>query len=314
MRRLDTFLGHLRAERGLSGETLRAYSVDLVQLGEFLSGRWGLGDADPDFDEVTVQDIRAFLALVHGEASPATRARKLSSMRTFLDWIAEHRGDDRNPARSVSSPRRGLRLPTTLSLREAESLTELPAPGRSEALERRDRAIAELLYGSGLRVSESVSLDTRRIDLKRNEVLVLGKGRKERRVPLGEPACDAIVSWMLARRSLKPTEAAGDALFLNARGGRLTSRSVRRMLKTRGLLAGLAKDVHPHALRHSFATHLLDGGADLRAIQEMLGHASLSTTQRYTHLTVEGLLGIHRRCHPREAAGESNESPEGRSE
>jgi len=311
-RRLPSFLEHLRLERGLSEHTLRAYERDLVQVSDFLRERWSLPlhEAGPDADRIEPRDVRAFLAACHGKNSPATRRRKLSALRTFLDWVAEHRGDDRNPARALASPKRRRRLPNVLTIPEADRLA---APGaepegvRDALLASRDLAIVELLYGSGLRVSECVGLDVGSLDFGRREVRVLGKGRKERVVPLGEPACLALRAWLelrpLLRSSAPISQAASggasEAVFLNARGGRLTDRSVRRLLKKRGVVAGLSKDVHPHALRHSFATHLLDGGADLRAIQEMLGHVSLSTTQQYTHLTVEGLLEAHRSFHPR---------------
>ena len=303
MRRLERFLDHLRAERGLSPATTRAYRRDLLQLRDFLFVRWALEQGElPDLDRLDPREVRAFLALRHGRSAPATRARKLAAIRTFCDWLADLRGDDRNPGRPLASPRLGRHLPRVLGIADAEKLAEGPKgepAGGSWLVERRDRAVVELLYGSGLRVGECESLDTAGIDLKRNEVRVIGKGNKERRVPLGEPCAEALVAWLEARELMNPAPAAGDALFLNARGGRLSSRSVRRMVKGRALRAGIDIDVHPHALRHSFATHLLDGGADLRSIQEMLGHASLSTTQRYTHLSVDRLLDVHRRCHPR---------------
>lgn len=306
MRRLERFLDHLRAERGLSPATVRAYRRDLLQLRDFLRERWELGqDELPDLDRLEPREVRAFLALRHGRSSPATRARKLAAIRTFGDWLADLRGDDRNPGRPLSSPRLGRHLPRVLAIGEAEQLAEGPVVQEQAGLspvERRDRAVVELLYGSGLRVGECESLDTGGIDLKRNEVRVIGKGNKERRVPLGEPCAEALVAWLEARPMMKPAPAAGEALFLNARGGRLSARSIRRMVKGRALRAGVDMDVHPHALRHSFATHLLDGGADLRSIQEMLGHASLSTTQRYTHLSVDRMLDVHRRCHPRGGA------------
>lgn len=308
MRRLPAFLDHLRAERGLSPNTLRAYALDLSQFASFLREREGLAnDQEPDLDALDPRQVRAFLALAHGSSAPATRARKLAAIRTMCDWIADHRGDDRNPARAISSPRCGRHLPRTLSPGQADALAEGPRSAEEPEqgdlhrglLELRDRAVVELLYGSGLRVGEVESLDIDGLDLRRSEVRVIGKGSKERRVPMGEPCTDALAAWLEVRPLLSPATPAGRALFLNARGGRLTARSIRRMLAERALLAGIDVHVHPHALRHSFATHLLDGGADLRAIQEMLGHASLSTTQRYTHLTVDRLLDVHRRCHPR---------------
>jgi len=301
--RVPRFLEFLALERGLSSHTVTAYGRDLRQFDQFLRGHWQLADGElPDADVIGPADVRSFLARVCSAHSSATRRRKLSALRTFLDWVADHRGDDRNPARALKSPKRRQSLPHVLSIPEAEAMVESGVDRGKLAegvLALRDLALLELLYGSGLRSSECVSLDTLRIDLKKSQVRVMGKGRKERIVPLGEPCVQALSEWLQVRPLLAPTAAAGAALFLNARGGRLTTRSVRRIVKQRGLVTGVRGDVHPHALRHSFATHLLDGGADLRAIQEMLGHASLSTTQQYTHLTVEGLMGTHRRCHPR---------------
>jgi integrase/recombinase XerC len=316
--RLRSFLEHLRVERGLADLSIRAYGLDLGQFGEFLRLRDGLRpDRLPDVDKLNVRDVRAFLAQIHASHSSSSRARKLSTIRTFLDWVADQRGDDRNPARIVVSPKRSQRLPEVLSPGEADRLAEAePIPAsvglgaapshravRDEALAARDRAVVELLYGSGLRVGECVSLDIGQIDLKRGEVHVIGKGNKERIVPLGEPSRDALRDWLAVEGLFGRNENAQRALFLNTRGGRMSDRSVRRMVKQRALMAGVDKDVHPHALRHSFATHLLDGGADLRAIQEMLGHASLSTTQRYTHRKVESLLRVHRSSHPRGSDG-----------
>ena len=293
---IERFIEHLRVERGLSEHTCRAYRRDLEQLAEHLDT---LGTTD--LDALTPRDLRGFLATRHARSAPATRARKLASLRTFLDWVAERRGDDRNPARALSAPRRSQHLPHVLAEAEAGRLADVePAADtvRAQTLRTRDAALVELLYGSGLRVSEVVGLDIAGLDLKTGAVRVTGKGRKERVVPMPRSAVDGVADWLTLRPLLAPAEDEA-AVFLNARGGRLSARSVSRLLKTRALDAGVPKDVHPHALRHSFATHLLEGGADLRSIQEMLGHASLSTTQKYTHLTVEGLLGVHRACHPR---------------
>ena len=302
-RRLPAFEQHLRVERGLSEHTVRAYLSDLEQLRSFLGDR---RDGAVDADSISVADLRAWLASQRGAWTATTRGRKLASARTFLDWVAEREGHDRNPARALRTPKARRKLPEVLSAPEAEELAELQVPAqtlRQQVLRLRDRAIVELLYGSGLRVSECVGLDRGAVDTKSGRVRVWGKGRKERLVPLGEPGCAAVEDWLEARALLKPVEGTA-ALFLNARGGRLSSRSVGRMLKQRSLRAGLTADAHPHALRHSFATHLLDGGADLRAIQEMLGHANLSTTQKYTHLTLAGLVEVHQRCHPHAEAEE----------
>ena len=293
--RVAAFVQHLFVTRNLSPHTAKAYRTDLAQMGRFLEAR-GRGD----LSEVTTRDLRAFLASLSSLAA-TTRARKLSALRTFFDWVAEERGDGRNPARALGAPRKAQRLPHVLSAGEAARLAEpnaRPSTLRREVLLARDAVIVELLYGSGLRVSECVGLDIQQLDLRKGEVRVLGKGSKERIVPLSAAAVDAVQEWLVVRTLLQPA-AEESALVLNARGGRLSARSAARLIKQRGLVAGVAKDVHPHALRHSFATHLLEGGADLRSIQEMLGHASLSTTQKYTHLTTDSLLSVHRRAHPR---------------
>ena len=303
---LVRFLESLSLERGLSVHTVRAYHRDIRQFREFLVLHWGLAeDQVPNTSRITPADVRSFLAREHAHHSPSTRRRKLSALRTFLDWVADRRGDDRNAARSLSSPKRRTHLPSVLSAREAAALLDAGEPCdalTATLLGLRDLSLLELLYGSGLRASECVGLDSTSIDLKNSEVRVMGKGRKERIVPLSEPCVRVLAALLLARTRAKPRPEARAALFLNARGGRLSARSLRRIVKQRGLTSGVPKDVHPHALRHSFATHLLEGGADLRAIQEMLGHASLSTTQQYTHLTVDGLVGAHRSAHPRGGA------------
>jgi len=299
-RELAEFVRHLEVERNLSPNTVAAYRKDLSQLMSFLEQKLDTGFSAED---VSTRDLRSFLGTL-ATTAPATRARKLSALRVFFSWAAERRGDDRNPASALSAPRTGRRLPHVLSAAEADVLADAPSRKttvRQEVLAARDAVLVELLYGSGLRVSECTGLDINRLDLTRGEVRVLGKGDKERVVPMAQAAVDAVRSYLSVRPLLNPGPAE-KALVLNARGGRLTSRSAGRLLKARGLQSGVMKDVHPHALRHSFATHLLEGGADLRSIQEMLGHASLSTTQNYTHLTTDSLLSVHRRCHPRGAA------------
>jgi integrase/recombinase XerC len=307
---LGEFVTHLGAHRGLSPETARAYASDLGQFVAWLAAERG-SVVFPD--GVQARDVRAFLARRHGSAEPATRGRKLSALRTFFRWWGERLGHDHNPARGLVGPRRPRKLPTVLTAPEAEAtvLGRDPEPELPVGLAAlRDRAIVELMYGSGLRVSEVASLDLRSLDLRSGEVRVLGKGRKERVVPLGEPCIEALRAWVQARPRL-PVGEGEQAVFLNLRGGRLTTRSMGRLLAVRALAAHVPRHVHPHAMRHSFATHLLDGGADLRAIQEMLGHASLATTQRYTHVTTEGLLAAHRAAHPRARLRPEKKPPSG---
>jgi integrase/recombinase XerC len=216
-----------------------------------------------------------------------------------------------NPAAPVATPKAPQTLPRHLRPGEIESLLEAPA-GDSD-LERRDRALLELLYATGLRVSEAMSLDWLELDLKGRTLRVIGKGDKERMVPFGRPALEALRAWRERWPGVRrETAGDGDPVFLNARGGRLTDRSARRVVDRWVDAAALARGVHPHTLRHTFATHLLEAGADLRAIQELLGHASLATTQRYTHVDIERLLTVYRGAHPRARGGAHGAGPEGK--
>jgi len=290
---IDRFLDHLSAEKGASAHTLRAYGTDLRQFRAFLGEQTDARDVQ-DIDH---KQIRRFLASLAGRCTASTISRKLSAVRSLFDHLVRTEALRSNPAKRVQTPKVPRKLPTFLTREEARVLVEREAQADT-ALARRDAAILELLYGCGLRVAELVSLDVEGVQSVTDLLRVQGKGSKERDVPVGPPARCAIERYLELRSQLEP--APGEpALFINARGGRLGDRSIRRIVKRSGLLAAVLKDLHPHALRHSFATHLLEGGADLRAIQEMLGHASLATTQRYTHLTIEQLMEIYEACHPR---------------
>ena len=290
---IDRFLDHLRAEKGASAHTLRAYGTDLRQFRSFLVEQT---DARAVHD-VDHRQIRRFLASFAGRCAASTTSRKLSVVRSFFDFLVRTEVMRSNPAKRVRMPKVPQKLPTFLTREEARVLVEREAQSDT-ALARRDAAILELLYGCGLRVAELVSLDVEDVRSVTELLRVEGKGNKERDVPVGPPARCAIERYLALRAELRPSSGE-PALFVNFRGGRLSDRSIRRVVKRAGLLAAVLKDLHPHALRHSFATHLLEGGADLRAIQEMLGHSSLATTQRYTHLTIEQLLEIYETCHPR---------------
>ncbi|MEB2346716.1 MAG: tyrosine recombinase XerC [Deltaproteobacteria bacterium] len=285
----------LAAERNLSPHTRRAYGSDLAQLAAHLGPA-----ARPE--AVTADELRAYLAARHRRLQPASLGRKLAAIRAFYRWLVREAGLERDPSAGLAGPKQPLRLPRPLSVDDCVALAEgeragAPA-GRAEAL--RDRALVELLYGAGLRVGELVALDVRDLDLLAREVRVLGKGRKERSVPLPEAARCALAAWLEARR--RPGYQA-EPLFVSLAGGRagrrLGERAVRRLLARRAATAGVADRVHPHRLRHSYATHLLDMGADLREIQELLGHASLSTTQRYLAVSAERLFEVYDRAHPR---------------
>jgi integrase/recombinase XerC len=288
---IDRFQQFLIVERNVSAHTCAAYLRDLAEFREFLAGHGGADAALlPRIDHLL---LRRYLAELHQRNQRTSIARKLSALRTFFRYLVREGVLTVNPAEGVATPKRNRYLPKTLSVDEAAALMERGHGANVLAL--RDRAILELLYSSGLRVSELTGLNLGGLDLRENLVRVLGKGRKERIVPVGRKAHEALAAYLEARGT------GGDEapLFVNHRGGRLTPRSVQRHLKTRLLKAGVLKDISPHALRHSFATHLLDGGADLRAIQELLGHASLSTTQRYTQVSVDQLMAVYDKAHPR---------------
>ncbi len=249
--------------------------------------------------------IRAYLSHAAGAAGAVSLARKLSAIRSLYRFLVREGLAEANPARAVATPRRPRRLPEVLPEDEVAALVE--SPRLAAPLERRDRAFLELLYASGLRVSELTGLDVGDADLGAGLVRVLGKRQKERIVPFGRPAAEALRRYLEEARPVLAAGAergrGGEALFLNHRGGRLTSRSVARRLEGWTRRAGLARHVHPHVLRHCFATHLLGNGADLRGIQELLGHASLSTTQRYTHLDWKRLAEVYDSAHPRARSG-----------
>jgi len=283
---VDAFAAHLAQVERASPHTQRAYVSDLRQLARFL------GERGTSLDAATRDDLRAFLASRFSANSPATLARKQASLRAFYEHRVRMGHIADSPARRLVFPKRRVSLPNVVSVDDCFALLEAPSARTAAGL--RDRAALELLYGAGLRVSELVGLDLSH--LQHDCVRVLGKGGKERVVPLVAKARAALLRYLSRRQELGPKS---EALFLNRRGGRLTARSVARQLDRYALVAGARRHVHPHALRHSFATHLLDMGADLRGIQELLGHASLSTTQRYTHVSSERLLQVYEDSHPR---------------
>lgn len=286
---LDEFAAHLEQVERASKHTRRSYLSDLRQLAAFLEAR---GTA---LDAASRDDLRAFLAARFGSNSPATLARKQASLRAFYAHRVRMGHLSDSPARRLVFPKRRVSLPNVVAVDDCFAL--LDAPSKRTAAGLRDRCALELLYGAGLRVSELVQLDL--ADIRDGVARVSGKGSKEREVPLVSKARAALEAYLERRRELRPST---DALLLNRRGGRLTARSVARHLAGYALIAGARRHVHPHALRHSFATHLLDMSADLRGIQELLGHASLSTTQRYTHISSERLLQIYEDAHPRAKA------------
>ena len=284
------FLRYLAAERAASPHTIRGYRADLLDCVGFLERR-RLG-ALPDAD---ARVVRGYLADLHDRGLARTSiARRLATLRSFFRFLVRRGRARVNPAREVRTPSLPGRLPAHLPSDQSEALFREPA-GDAEA-DRRDRAVLEVLYAAGVRVAELAGLDVESVDLREGSVRVLGKGRKERIVPLGRKAVEALETY------LGPRSGGRGALFRNTRGGRLTVRSLHRIVRTRARAAGLAGRVTPHTLRHTFATHLLDAGADLRLIQELLGHARLATTQRYTHVSAERLAKVYDGAHPRARA------------
>ena len=281
------FLRHLAVERNASVHTLRSYARDLADFQTFITAR---GAADLCAADLRV--VRAWLAALHARGlAPASVARKLAAVRSCYRFLVRRGVVEGNPAREARTPRQPRKLVTFLPIDEATQLVEGRAVGGTRRA--RDLAILELMYASGLRVSELAGLDLDDLDRAERTVRVLGKGRKERIVPYGAQAARALDAWFAARG-----ESSG-AVFTNAHGGRLGVRSVHTIVRRAARAAGLTRRVSPHTLRHTFATHLLDAGADLRAIQELLGHSRLSTTQRYTHVGAEQLMKVYDRAHPR---------------
>jgi len=286
------FLHAAGAERDLSPHTLAAYRSDLGQFGE-----WAARSKVTTIDRIDRTLIRRFVAFL-GERRFARRSisRKVSSLRSMLAWAVQRELIETDPSTDVVVPKLDRPLPRVLKASDAIALCELPPD--DDPIGLRDRAILETLYGSGLRVSELCGLDVDDVDLRAGSLLVTGKGRKQRRLPMTPHEVAAISTYIKEARPTLVNDRAGGALFINRRGTRMTPRSVRAVM-TKYLLAEGAPHASPHALRHSFATHLLDNGADLRAVQELLGHESLSTTQIYTHVSSERLKAVYEQSHPR---------------
>lgn len=287
-RYVEKFLNYLRIEKNASPHTLRSYTKDLSLLAESLQGKpWG---------EADLLALRSFVAKQRSAGlSKVTLARRVACVRSFFRFLTREGYLKSNPAPGLLGPKQDKRLPSFLSVAEAARLVE--SPEGSSVSQLRDRALLETLYSTGLRVSELVSLTARNVDLISGTLRVIGKGRKERMVPVGSHGLDAIQNYLAA----KGEGAAADdqPLFVNRLGGPLTDRSVRRILQRYLVKVQIARHISPHSLRHSFATHLLDRGADLRSVQELLGHSSITTTQIYTHVTTERLKKSYGMYHPR---------------
>jgi integrase/recombinase XerC len=290
---LGLFSQHLQAEKGRSPETLRAYLADLADFRRYM-------EASAKVTDVTRVDrfhVRGFLAERFGKIKKVSVGRKLAAIRTFFRFLVREGIVSANPAAAIRAPKRDKPLPKALSVDDMDRFFS-----RNADMAKRDAAIFELLYSSGLRVGELTGLKVRDLDLHNGWVRVVGKGNKERYVPVGSRAAHALESYLAVRDLLVTTKGSTTdqgALFINSRGRQLSSRSVRRILKAYLDSAGLTRDASPHTFRHSFASHLLQGGADLRSIQELLGHTSLSTTQRYTRVDLARLMEVYDRAHPR---------------
>lgn len=297
---IDDYLRHLRYEKAASRHTLAAYAADLADLAAWLGEELGRDVLAAERD-----DLRAYAMDLHDRLAPASVARRLAATRSLYRWLRRRGRIEHDPADGIGNPRQEQKLPRFLGVDEALRLAKHTDGHADLVIEARDRVIVELLYGAGLRVGELCGLDVARVDVAERSARVLGKGRKERIVPFGAPAADALTAWLALRPRLleRAGVAAADqpALLLGARGGRLDPRIVRRVLDARTLAAGSHRSIHPHGLRHSYATHLLDGGADIREVQELLGHAQLSTTQRYTHTSLAALQRAYDAAHPRAA-------------
>ncbi len=285
---IDSFLVELRVERGLSPLTIKAYRHDLAQFASVAGTRWR-DDPQPLVDFVT--------GLQRTGAKGSTQARKSAAVRSFYGFALREGLATRDVPSLVDAPRPGSYLPDVLAPEDVERI--LDAPPDDAPVGVRDRAVLELLYACGLRVSELVGLDTDRVDLQGQQVRVIGKGNKERRVPMGDEARERLYRYRIGPRELWTAGKPSPALFVGQRGKRMSRESVWQLVRRWTEAAGVSERVTPHTFRHSFATHLLEGGADLRVVQALLGHASISTTQLYTHLTGERVREVYARAHPR---------------
>jgi len=299
--RVEEFLSALAHERAASPHTLRAYGRELHDFAAYLIAKRG---ADVRVEKLEHQQIRAYLSELYGRGlSKASVARALAAIRAWFKWLARRGYVEQNPAVLVATPKLPKHLPRVPTIEQINRVVDAAASEEVAAWPERDRVIFELLYGCGIRNAELVGLNLRDIHWANGAILVRGKGRKERYVPLGDAAAQSLRDYLPLREAKLATAGkASEALLLNARlrgSGRLTTRSVGRIVKQIALAHGLPADVHPHTLRHAFGTHMLEEGADLRAIQELLGHERLSTTQRYTQLTVGQLAEVYDRTHPR---------------
>jgi integrase/recombinase XerC len=300
---IDSFIDYLRTQKGYSDHTVKNYQVDLDHFLKFLANREesaGKREIAPELESIDFLVIREYLGKLYGRYKRSTIARKLSAIRSFFYFLERKGLVQGNPAADISSPKQGRYIPTHLPVDEMFRLLE--GPDRAKPLGLRDLAILEVLYSCGIRVSELSGLNLSGIDSDQRLVKVVGKGNKERIIPIGRKALRAIQDYVEATLPLRKKaerDLQDEPLFINFRGGRLSTRSIGRIVKKYANQCGLMTEITPHSLRHTFATHLLDGGADLRSVQELLGHVSLSTTQKYTHVSLEKLMEVYDKAHPR---------------
>ncbi len=293
---IQRFAEWLAVEKGYSDNTVVSYSRDLREFA---------AHTGPSAAPATIESraVRAYVFALHGRNKASSVARKLSALRTFFRFLLRDHHIDHDPMAAIAMPKQGKYIPVFLTVDEVFTLLE--TPNDTDTFADRDRAILELLYSTGMRVAELAGLDMPALDFASGMVRVTGKGNRERLVPVGNPALESLNAYLPQRQQLRRQRLArgrkldGEAVFLNTQGGRLTTRSIERLVSHYAQRAGIASRVTPHALRHSFATHLLEMGADLRSVQELLGHVSLSTTQRYTHLNLDHLTEVYDRAHPK---------------
>jgi integrase/recombinase XerC len=301
---IERFVDYMRTRRGYSVHTLRNYRTDLLHFRDFLFLKRDLGEEEKNRMDIGGIDpllVREYMGGLFGAYNRRTIARRMSSLRSFFNFLDRSGIREGNPVADISTPKQGKYIPSHLPVDEMFKL--LDGPDRSSLLGLRDLAILEVLYSCGIRVAELAGLNMSDVDFSNRLIKVFGKGSKERIVPVGKKALNALNNYLEAALPLR--KKTGDAsekkvpVFINSRGGRLSTRSVDNIVKHYAMASGLITDISPHSLRHTFATHLLDGGADLRSVQEMLGHSSLSTTQKYTHVSMDRLMEVYDKAHPR---------------
>lgn len=296
---IDLFLIYLQTERGSSSHTLQSYSRDLVEFSAYLQSHFPklCSSQTIDWLQVSASEIRSFLASLFKKNSTSTLARKLSTLKSFYQFCVKKGFLKTSPAALIPVPKKAKRLPRFLSVDEASILLEQPQQAKPRT-SKRDQAILELLYGAGLRVSELAHLAKEDVDLRHQLLRVWGKGSKERIIPLGTKAVEALQAYLHEQKCKRPSVPTA-FLFSNLRGKPLSVRTIQKLVERYQLQAGLGRKISPHGLRHSYATHLLGSGGDLRSIQQLLGHSSVSTTQKYTHLSIEKLMEVYDQTHPK---------------